>query len=85
MRITKKYRKATQIGKSLKLKILTISDREELYLQLNKESYFWNSEKREWEKISAKADPPTELIKIRIWADARITESVASELIVNIS
>lgn len=77
-RITEKYRKATEIAQSLNL---TTENREELYQQLNSHSYFWNSEKKDWEKISTKADPPTELIKIRIWADARITESVASELI----
>jgi len=78
MRITEKYRKALQIGHPLKI---TTKEREELYQQLNRNSYFWNSDKRKWEKISTAANPPTELIKIRIWADARITESVASELI----
>jgi hypothetical protein len=78
MRITEKYRKALQIGHPLKI---TTKDREELYQQLNSNSYFWNSEKKKWEKISLEANPPTELIKIRIWADARITEAVASELI----
>jgi hypothetical protein len=77
-RISEKYRKALQIGHPLK--IMT-KDREELYQQLNSNSYFWNSEKKKWEKISIEANPPTELIKIRIWADARITETVASELI----
>lgn len=77
-RITEKYRKAVQIGHPLKI---TTKDREELYQQLNKNSYFWNSERKKWEKISTTANPPTELIKVRIWADARITETVASELI----
>jgi ribonuclease HII len=78
MRITEKYRKAAKIAQSLNL---TTEDREELYQQLNNNSYFWNSEKKKWEKIKTVANPPTELIKIRIWADARITEAVASELI----
>ena len=78
MRITEKYRKALEIGQRLKI---TTKDREEIYQQLNSKSYFWNSEKKKWEKIRTKSKPPTELIKIRIWADARITEAVASELI----
>lgn len=78
MRITEKYRKAIQIRHRLKIRT---EDREELYQQLNKNSYFWNSERKKWEKISTAANPPTELIKVRIWADARITETVASKLI----
>jgi len=78
MRVTEKYRKALRLGVPLKI---TTKEREQLYLQLNQKSYFWNSEKKKWEKISTEAKPPTELIKIRIWADARITETVSSELI----
>jgi hypothetical protein len=78
MRITEKYRKALQIGQHLKI---TTKNREEIYQQLNSKSYFWNSEKKKWEKIRTKSKPPTELIKIRIWTDARITEAIASELI----
>lgn len=69
-----------EIGHTLKI-TTEGKEREELYQQLNKNSYFWNSEKKRWEEINTKANPPTELIKIRIWADARITEAVASELI----
>ena len=57
--ITKYGLKAHRIGFN---SILSADDH---YQLLNENNYFWNSNENEWQK-GPTADPPTELIKIRI-------------------
>ncbi|MEQ9486167.1 hypothetical protein [Coleofasciculus sp. F4-SAH-05] len=89
MRRTDKFVKAGSLAVELKIESCNISDRicrtfdrEELYRKLNERHYYWNSQGKQWEKLTFEdADPPTEVIRIRIWTDSRYTKDIAEELI----
>jgi hypothetical protein len=54
---------------------------EQLYSTLNKCGFYWNSDLKIWEELNQDADPPTELIRVRVWTDARFVEQAAVDLI----
>lgn len=90
MRRTAKFIKASSLITELARKsranpieeLRNISDREQLYQKLNEHHYYWNSKSKQWEKLTFEdADPPTEVIRVRVWADSRYTEDIAEELI----
>lgn len=76
---TAKYSGACQ--KANELNIPIGQHQEELYQALNSQGFYWNSKEKSWEKLDEEADPPTELIRIRVWTDARFVEKVANECI----
>ncbi|MEQ9370664.1 MAG: hypothetical protein RIG63_16810 [Coleofasciculus chthonoplastes F3-SA18-01] len=90
MRRTDKFVKARALAAELARKsranpikeLLNISDREQLYQKLNEHHYYWNFKVKQWEELTFEdADPPTEVIRIRIWTDSRYTKDIAEELI----
>ena len=78
MKQTEKLRKAEQLYQQLGLKE-KYSNQEQLYNLLIANNYFWESDNKRWSKGEA-ADPPSELIRIRVWAASDVIESVAEIL-----
>lgn len=77
-RRTRKWITATE--KASKLSIEITDNQEALYRQLNEHSYYWQSNQQDWIEDSTVADAPTELIKVRIWADNTKVDGVAYQL-----
>ena len=75
MKQTKKYSKAYEIA------TLNHETQESLYKQLNKLGFFWDSKLQKWERDDRIADPPTDLIRIRVWAATDKVDGAASILI----
>jgi hypothetical protein len=76
---TAKYTSACRKAESLKIPIG--EHQEELYQALNAQGWYWNSQEKLWEKLDEEADPPTELIRVRIWADSRFVEQAANDCV----
>jgi hypothetical protein len=76
---TVKYSSACRIATELNIPLA--EHQEQLYQSLNTSGYYWNSKEKVWEKLDAEADAPTELIRLRVWADARFVEQVADECV----
>ena len=75
MKQTKKYSKACEIA------TLNHETQESLYKQLNQLGFFWDSKFQEWERDNRLADPPSDLIRVRVWAATDKVEQAASILI----
>lgn len=65
---TRKY--TTAVGMAIFLGIDKIETQETLYRLLNEAGYYWDSGTQKWQKLSEDADAPTDLIRVRIWAEA---------------
>jgi hypothetical protein len=76
---TAKYVSACRKANSLHISIG--SHQEELYQSLNSQGFSWNSKEKLWEHLDEEADAPTELIRIRIWTDARFVEKAADDCV----
>ncbi len=77
MKQTEKYSQAS--------KVLTFphSSQDELYSELNRLGWFWDSKVKKWERDDRPALEESKLIKIRILASARKVEQAAELLIEN--
>lgn len=80
---TAKYSSACR--KANELNISTGGHQEELYQALNSQGFYWNSKEKIWEHLDDEADPSTELIRVRIWTDARFVEKAANDCIEGLS
>lgn len=76
---TAKY--STACRKASDLNISIGNHQEELYQALNSQRFYWNSKEKVWEHLDEEANPPTELIRIRVWTDARFVEKAANDCI----
>lgn len=75
MRQTRKYCSACEIA------ILNHATQEDLYTELNRLGFFWDSKKQVWERNDQLAEPPSKLIKVRVWAATDQVERVAEAMI----
>lgn len=75
---TRKYRTACELAE--KLKIDERNNQERLYRLLNESSYYWDSGSQAWQRLTESADPPTELIRVRVWAEASKVEGAAYQM-----
>jgi len=78
-RLTRKYSSAIDLLQSLQLPLS--GNQEEIYDRLNQQSYYWDSALKNWIKNDTPADSPTELIRVRVWADSRFVELIAQDCI----
>jgi len=78
-RLTRKYSSAIDLLQSLQLPLS--GNQEEIYDRLNQQSYYWDSALKNWIKNDISPDSPTELIRVRVWADSRFVEVVAQDCI----
>lgn len=77
-KLTLKYSSALEIAK--KLKIVQVDNQERLYCELNQVGFFWNPEIKIWVRSQEPADPPTDLIRIRVWADSKKVTRAAIQI-----
>ena len=63
MKRTKKYVAAEAIALALGIEV-----NDDIYRNLEQHNYFWHSEEGDWFKAGP-PEPPTNLIRIRLWAD----------------
>lgn len=75
---TRKYRTAVELADSLN--ITERDNQERLYRLLNEASYYWDSASQAWQQLSQDADPPTDLIKVRVWAETSKVAGAAYQL-----
>lgn len=76
-KMTKKYKaaahKAIAIGRDIP------PGQDELYELLEAQGYAWDSETGEWVSLASQpADPPTKLVRVRVWADSSVVEQMAA-------
>lgn len=59
--------------------LLTVphSTQEQLYAELNRLGFYWNSKVQRWERNDQLADPPSQLLRVRVWAAAEKVEQMA--------
>jgi len=63
------------------LGITDVSDQEALYRSLQERGYFWDVEEKVWKRTSQPADPPTQLIRIRVWSESTKIEETANRIL----
>jgi hypothetical protein len=81
-RITPKYKAAVTIGAKLGLNETRAMDQGVLYEALNKAGCFWNVKIAEWEQADPnKADAPSDVIRVRVWAAADEVANITADLI----
>lgn len=76
---TAKYSKALEVAQFLK--IAPSDSQEILYRALNEHSWFWDSDRKVWEEASEIANPPSNLIKVRVWAESSQVGLAADTLV----
>lgn len=75
---TRKYKTACELGD--RLNILERDNQEKLYRLLNEASYFWEAGSQAWQHLDQDADRPTELIRVRVWAESSKVEGAAYQV-----
>ncbi len=80
-KMTAKYKGAVETARSHNLPVPATKNQEALYDLLQKNSFFWDSRAKQWNKHDLKkADPATELVNLRVWAEAETVEFVARDI-----
>ena len=64
---TRKYKTACELAEQLNIEERDNSER--LYRLLNEARYYLGTGSQSWLKNTIGADPPTELIRVRVWAE----------------
>ncbi len=77
-RQTAKYRAATALSERLGIRSTSEPDR--LYLALQDAGYTWDSRLQTWNEMPA-PNPPSRLIRLRVWADGEVVEELADDLV----
>lgn len=76
---TKKYVAGMRIAQTLGIE--GNEDQETLYSVLNSYGYFWESDQGEWQRTTEPPDPVTQVLRIRVWADAAKVEAMADQVV----
>jgi len=82
---TRKYLAAvgTAVGNKISLGNNPV-EADEVYAVLNKAGFQWDSDQGKWIQLSAEpADPATELVMIRVWAETKEVDLAADRIIHN--
>jgi hypothetical protein len=83
-RMTAKYRTALKLAEAILTHPFEHNDQKVLYRRLGEHNYFFDSKSKVWEK-GEPANPPTELVRVRVWAKAEQIEQVADKLVSDLS
>ena len=62
------------------LEITDIGNQERLYRLLSEQGYFWDAATQNWEQINEPADPPTQLVRVRIWTNLTKVKAAAHQV-----
>ena len=75
---TKKYKTAVTIASQLDI---ALTDNQELlYGALNASGFYWASDIQQWQQLAHDADAPTDLIRVRVWAETSRVEGAVYQL-----
>jgi len=75
-KMTAKYSRALGVARLLKIEFT--EDQESLYSKIQSNGWMWDSKAQIWMELAEEpADEPTEMIMLRVWTDAEITNEVA--------
>lgn len=77
-KMTAKYKSALELGHQLGCTISTVQ--KALYLQLNELGYFWDSEEQDWVVSTEPVNPPSTLVRVRVWAAGDRVEEEARRI-----
>lgn len=77
-KLTRKYASALDLAKSLG--VPSSDNQETLYRLLNESAYYWSSSLQHWEHLPQSANPPSDVIHIRVWSDSSRVSGVAYQL-----
>lgn len=77
-KLTRKYKTALSLADELD--ISERDNQEKLYRLLNEAGHFWDASTQAWQQLTADADPPTELIRVRVWAESSKVDGAAYQL-----
>lgn len=77
-KLTRKYKIALSLADELD--ISERDNQEKLYRLLNEAGYFWDASTQVWQQLTTDADPPTELIRVRVWAESSKVDGAAYQL-----
>ncbi len=77
-RQTAKYRAAHDLGTRLGIHPTTEPDT--LYAALEDAGFAWDSRLQKWNEMPA-PNPPSRLIRLRVWADGEVVEELADDLV----
>lgn len=75
---TRKYRSACELADQLAIALC--ENQETLYRQLNERGHYWDASTQAWQHLAEDADPPTELIRVRVWAEASKVDGAAYQI-----
>lgn len=75
---TIKYSKALEVAETLQ--ISQVNDQERLYRDLNAGGFFWDATTKTWERSHEPADPPTQLIRVRVWTDSAKVRGASQQI-----
>ncbi len=75
---TAKYRAACVLGRELGLR--RNLEAEVLYQALQEAGHVWDSRTQTWNESPA-ANPPSRLIRLRLWADQEVIEELADDVV----
>lgn len=80
MKQTAKYAGGLKVAREIGLS-RPVTNQEQLYADLGQHGWQWDSRQELWINVSdVPADPPTDLIRVRVWADLEIVEDVAGDV-----
>ncbi len=77
-KMTRKY--STALNQAQILGITEVENQERLYRLLNEQNYYWDSATQTWQQLLINADPPTDLIRVRVWAEDSKVRGAAYQL-----
>lgn len=77
-KLTRKYKTALSLANQLD--ISERDNQERLYRLLNEAGYFWDASTQAWQQLTTDADPPTELIRVRVWAESSKVSGAAYQM-----
>lgn len=75
---TRKYKTAIELADQLG--IPERDNQETLYRLLNEQGHYWDASTQAWTQLTGPADPPTELIRVRVWAETSKVGGAAYQL-----
>lgn len=80
-KLTAKYVAATHAAKEEGLQAIALPGVEALYAELAKRNYFWTPSEGRWIVAPLEdAEPPSKVLRIRVWADKEIVEDLADDI-----
>lgn len=80
-RMTKKYTETLRTGRKVGIRT-EAGDQEWLYQMLSEQGYQWDADAGQWQHLpSLPADEPSNLIRVRVWAEANIVGLMADGII----